>query len=124
MPVFRAGKYAPRFSAGGESRFVRFHLDDDATGQRIRHIYETSGYVCDPHGAIGHQALDTALQQDLEALGVFLHTAAPCKFGDVVAPEIGTDPHMPDRLKAIIDRPKQAVNIAATYAALKDYLLS
>ena len=31
---------------------------------------------------------------------------------------------MPDRLKAIIDRPKQAVNITATYAALKDYLLS
>ena len=55
---------------------------------------------------------------------MFLHTAAPCKFGDVVAPEIGTDPDMPDRLKAIIDRPKQAVNIAATYTALKDYLLS
>ena len=55
---------------------------------------------------------------------MFLHTAAPCKFGDVVAPEIGTDPDMPDRLKAIIDRPKQAVNIAATYAALKDFLLS
>ena len=101
-----------------------FHLDDDATRQRIRHIHDTSQYVCDPHGAIGHQALDTALNEDSEALGVFLHTAAPCKFGDVVAPEIGTDPDMPDRLKAIIDRPKQAVNIAATYAALKDYLLS
>ena len=101
-----------------------FHLDDDATRQRIRHIHETSGYVCDPHGAIGHQALDSALEADPEALGVFLHTAAPCKFGDVVAPEIGTDPEMPDRLKAIIDRPKQAVNITATYAALKDYLLS
>jgi aspartokinase/homoserine dehydrogenase 1 len=35
-----------------------------------------------------------------------------------------TDRDMPDRLKAIIDRPKQAVNITATYAALKDYLLS
>ena len=43
---------------------------------------------------------------------------------DVVAPEIGADPDMPDRLKAIIDRPKQAVNIDATYTALKDYLLS
>jgi hypothetical protein len=31
---------------------------------------------------------------------------------------------MPERLKAIIDRPKQAVPIAATYADLKDYLLS
>ena len=31
---------------------------------------------------------------------------------------------MPDRLIAIIDRPKQAVHIDATYAALKDYLLS
>lgn len=31
---------------------------------------------------------------------------------------------MPDRLIAIIDCPKQAVNIDATYASLKDYLLS
>ncbi len=145
------GNYQPRASVatisnamdvGAPSNFIRltrlfgddldafrstvsgFHLDDDATRQRIRHIHKTSGYVCDPHGAIGHQALDTALNEDPEALGVFLHTAAPCKFGDVVAPEIGTDPAMPDRLNAIIDRPKQAVNIAATYTALKDYLLS
>ena len=146
-----SGDYQPRASVatisnamdvGAPSNFIRltrlfgndlkafrstvsgFHLDDDATRQRIRHIHETSGYVCDPHGAIGHQALDAALQEDQEALGVFLHTAAPCKFGDVVAPEIGADPEMPDRLKAIIDRPKQAVNIDATYASLKDYLLS
>ncbi len=145
------GNYQPRASVatisnamdvGAPSNFIRltrlfgddldafrstvsgFHLDDDATRQRIRHIHKTSGYVCDPHGAIGHQALDNALNEDPEALGVFLHTAAPCKFGDVVAPEIGTDPAMPDRLNAIIDRPKQAVNIAATYTALKDYLLS
>ena len=152
VPEYLAtGDYQPRASVatisnamdvGAPSNFIRltrlfgddlnafrntvsgFHLVDDATRQRIRHIHETSGYVCDPHGAIGHQALDSALEADPEALGVFLHTAAPCKFGDVVAPEIGTDPEMPDRLKAIIDRPKQAVNIDATYTALKDYLLS
>jgi threonine synthase len=152
VPEYLAtGDYQPRASVatisnamdvGAPSNFIRltrlfgddldafrstvsgFHLDDDATRQRIRHIHKTSGYVCDPHGAIGHQALDNALNEDPEALGVFLHTAAPCKFGDVVAPEIGTDPAMPDRLNAIIDRPKQAVNIAATYTALKDYLLS
>ena len=64
--------------------------------------------------AIGHQALDSALRS---TLGVFLHTASGTSLN-------GTDPEMPDRLKAIIDRPKQAVNIDATYAALKDYLLS
>ena len=152
VPEYLAtGKYTPRASVatisnamdvGAPSNFIRltrlfgddlnafrntvsgFHLDDDVTRERIRHIYDTSQYVCDPHGAIGHQALDTALNEDSEALGVFLHTAAPCKFGDVVAPEIGTEPDMPDRLKAIIDRPKQAVNIAATYAALKEHLLN
>jgi len=152
VPEYLAtGTYSPRPSVatisnamdvGAPSNFIRltrlfdddldafrkqvqgFHIDDDATRARIRHIHQTSGYVCDPHGAIGHQALDAALKQDPEAIGVFLHTAAPCKFGDVVAPEIGSDPDMPDRLKAIIDRPKQAVNIDATYAALKDYLLS
>ena len=101
-----------------------FHLSDADTRTRMAQIHKDSGYVCDPHGAIGHQALDAPLQQDPEATGVYLHTAAPCKFGDVVAPVIGQDPEMPERLTAIIDRPKQAVPISATYTALKDYLLS
>ena len=101
-----------------------FHLSDADTRTRMAQIHKDSGYVCDPHGAIGHQALDAPLQQDPDATGVYLHTAAPCKFGDVVAPIIGQDPEMPERLTAIIDRPKQAVPISATYTALKDYLLS
>ncbi len=101
-----------------------FHLSDADTRTRMAQIHKDSGYVCDPHGAIGHQALDAPLQQDPDATGVYLHTAAPCKFGDVVAPVIGQDPEMPERLTAIIDRPKQAVPISATYTALKDYLLS
>ena len=101
-----------------------FHLSDADTRTRMAQIHKDSGYVCDPHGAIGHQALDAPLQQDHDATGVYLHTAAPCKFGDVVAPIIGQDPEMPERLTAIIDRPKQAVPISATYTALKDYLLS
>ena len=101
-----------------------FHLSDADTRTRMAQIHKDSGYVCDPHGAIGHQALDAPLQQDPEATGVYLHTAAPCKFGDVVAPVIGKEPEMPERLTAIIDRPKQAVPISATYTALKNYLLS
>jgi len=101
-----------------------FHLSDADTRTRMAQIHKDSGYVCDPHGAIGHQALDAPLQQDHDATGVYLHTAAPCKFGDVVAPIIGQAPEMPERLTAIIDRPKQAVPISATYTALKDYLLS
>ncbi len=99
-----------------------FHLDDAATRERMRRVYEASGYVLDPHGAIGHAALDAVLEEDTAARGVFLHTAAPCKFGEVVAPIIGRAPDMPDRLAAIIDRPKEAVTIPATDEALSDYL--
>jgi threonine synthase len=147
----QSGKYQPRPSVatisnamdvGAPSNFIRltrlfgddfdafkakvqgFHLSDADTKERIASIHKDSGYVCDPHGAIGHAALDAPLKQDPDATGVYLHTAAPCKFGDVVAPIIGEDPEMPERLQAIIDRPKQAVPIAATYTALKDYLLS
>ena len=147
----QSGQYQPRPSVatisnamdvGAPSNFIRltrlfgddfdafkanvqgFHLSDADTKERIASIHKDSGYVCDPHGAIGHAALDAPLKQDPDATGVYLHTAAPCKFGDVVAPIIGEDPEMPERLQAIIDRPKQAVPIAATYAALKAYLLS
>ena len=40
-----------------------------------------------------------------------------------MAPVIGKEPEMPERLTAIIDRPKQAVPISATYSALKSFLL-
>ena len=46
------------------------------------------------------------------------------KSNDVAPTEICTHPDMPDRLIAIIDHPKQAVDIDATYADLKNELLS
>ena len=152
VPEYLAtGDYQPRASVatisnamdvGAPSNFIRltrlfgddlnafrntvsgFHLDDDATRQRIHHIHETSGCVCDPHGAIGHQALDTVLNEDPEALGVFLTPLHHANSETLSRRKSAPIPYMPDRLKAIIDRPKQAVNIDATYAALKDYLLS
>ena len=99
-----------------------FHLDDAATRERMRRVHDASGYVLDPHGAIGHAGLDDALAREPGATGVFLHTAAPCKFGEVVTEATGFAPPVPPHLQAIIERPKQAVRIPATYAALQAYL--
>jgi len=143
------GEYQPRRSlptisnamdVGAPSNFVRilrlfeddlerlratvrgFHLDDDATRERMRQVHDASGYTLDPHGAIGHAGLDAPLAQRPGATGVFLHTAAPCKFGDVVAHAIGHTPPIPPHLQEIIERPKQAIGIPAAYAALRAYL--
>jgi threonine synthase len=99
-----------------------FHLDDAGTRERMRRVHSASGYVLDPHGAIGHAGLDDALALEPGATGVFLHTAAPCKFGEVVADATGHAPPVPPHLQAIIERPKQAVRIPATYAALRGHL--
>ncbi|MDG1051474.1 MAG: threonine synthase [Planctomycetota bacterium] len=151
VPEFlETGRYRPRPSVatisnamdvGAPSNFVRlthlfgddleafrgtvrgFHLDDEGTRQRIKQVHDDAGYVVDPHGAIGHAALDAALEEDPAATGVFLHTAAPCKFGEVVAPVLGEEPAMPERLREIVNRPKQSVEISANDAALKAYLL-
>lgn len=56
--------------------------DDDAIIETMQATYEKTGYVLDPHGATGYQSLLDGLHED--EIGVFLGTAAPIKFLDVV----------------------------------------
>jgi len=88
----------------------------------IRKVYLNTGYMLDPHSAIGYLGLITK-QKDEDTPGIFLATAHPAKFNDVVAEETGELPDIPKRLAKCMNREKQTIRMGNDYGELKDFLL-
>ena len=89
----------------------------------MKDLYGTYAYTADPHGAIGFAALsDYITENDFQGIGVFLETAHPVKFLDVIPKEITEHITLPESIQAIIDKEKSAMQISS-YKELKDYLL-
>lgn len=98
--------------------------DDDATRRAIREVYARTGYVLDPHTAVGYLGLKEALAgEDDERSGIVLATAHPVKFREHVEPLIGRAIEVPERLARCLERESRARPLAAELAELKAFLL-
>lgn len=95
---------------------------DDQTRQIIEEVYNRYHYLMCPHTAIGYGGLRHFLTKD--EVGVFLSTAHPSKFKDVVEPLISDEVEIPLRLQKIIDKDKQVIPMSTEFAQFKSYLLS
>jgi threonine synthase len=115
---------------GGDIEALRrdvrgFAYEDGRVVAEIGRVYREHGYLLDPHGAIGWLAVNDALRSaDEEATGVFLATAHPAKFREVVEPAIGQAVPLPPVLADAITRPRHAMNLSAEYADLRVLLRS
>ncbi len=96
---------------------------DEETRAAIREVYGTYGYVLDPHGAVGYLGLREALRDRPEATGIFLATAHPAKFADVVEPLVGCPVPLPERLAACLRREPQVIKVGPEIGALRPVLL-
>jgi len=83
--------------------FHGFRLDDDATEAEIRRVYETTGYLPDPHTAIGIAAA-RALPPAPAVTTVAVATAHPAKFPDAIERAVGWRPPLPPRLADLSSR--------------------
>jgi len=99
------------------------HYTDDETRTAIKQVYSKYNYLMCPHTAIGYMGISQALEDDDGTTGMFLSTAHPAKFGDIVEPLIGQDVDMPARLKKIINRKKVAIPISRKYEDFKAFLM-
>ena len=99
-------------------------ISDEETVATILDLYKNHHYLPDPHGAVGYLALQRYLAAHPGAKGIFLETAHPVKFYDVVEPLIGSTIPLPENVKTLLNRQKHSVRIAPDYAQLKEYLLS
>jgi threonine synthase len=103
--------------------FSSYAYTDTQTREAMKEIQKQSGYIADPHGAVGYLGLKQFLRDHPQYYGVFLETAHPVKFLDVVEHTLGIEQPLPKQIADIIKRKKQAIPID-TYRELKEYLLS
>ena len=100
-----------------------YRYTDEDIADTIRRVYHQDGYVLDPHGACGYQALCEAMLSPSET-GVFLETAHPAKFKSTVDSILGIDLEIPAKLQAFMNGEKQSVELSREFDEFKSYLLS
>ena len=94
---------------------------DDQIRETMRQCYAETGYILDPHGACGYQALVDGLQPG--EIGVFCETAHPAKFKEKVDDILSIDVEIPDRLAAFMKGEKQSVPMTKNFEDFKKYLM-
>ncbi|CAN5736433.1 threonine synthase [soil metagenome] len=99
-------------------------ISDDETRACIKAILDKENYLLDPHGAVAYVALNNYLATNKNAKGIFLETAHPVKFYDVVEPVIGRSVPIPESVKEQLTKEKKSIKIAADSDLLKDFLMS
>jgi threonine synthase len=101
-----------------------FSFTDKETKDAIRTVFERTGYIMCPHTAIAYLGLKKYQQTDFKELtGVFLSTAHPAKFIDVLDQDIAARVEIPASLLALADKPKVSEVTEAKFEKLKSYLL-
>jgi threonine synthase len=147
---FRTGHYAPQpaqptisnaMDVGDPSNFVRIlelfgqdvnqlqavlsadTVSDADTTATMAQVWQQQGYLLDPHGAVAYTALRRYLARHPAAAGLFLATAHPVKFPEVVEAITGQPIPLPAAVQHLQGRPKQSIALAASYEALRAQLL-
>ena len=105
-----------------KENLVGYAYNDEQTAECIKEVKGRTEYLLDPHGAVGYLGLKAYLENNPAEAGVFLETAHPAKFGDVVEPIIKELVSMPDRLKAYAEGEKVAIEIGPNVDELKRVL--
>lgn len=93
------------------------HTDDDVR-TAIATLFEKYGYVADPHTAIGF----LGIPQKRTGLSIFLATAHPAKFREVVQPVIKKEVPLPDALAETLARKKVVQRIRPELVELSKLL--
>jgi len=94
---------------------------DNEIRATLRQVYETYGYLLDPHGTCGYRALSEGLKPGEE--GFFLETAHPAKFKGNVEAIIGSEVAIPATLQAFMTGKKQSVPMTSKFEDFKAFLL-
>ena len=101
-----------------------YSISDEETRQTMEEVYDKENYLLDPHGAVAYLALKNYLEQHPGEQGLFLETAHPVKFYDVVEPVIHQQIPIPESVQSILNKEKQSILMEADFNDLKEYLLN
>jgi threonine synthase len=102
-------------------------FSDDDVRATIRRVHDEHGYLLDPHSAIAYLGLVGQVGRVGQAgqvapVGIFLATAHPAKFAEIVEPIIGRVVEKPAPLAQALARPRHIIRIEPSLAAVKGML--
>lgn len=98
---------------------------DEQTADAMRKVRSATGYLMDPHGAVGWLGLEQFQQaHGQDGAGVFLETAHPAKFIDAVEMVTGTAVDLPPELLALSGLRKRSIPFGKEYGEFRDWLRS
>jgi threonine synthase len=106
-----------------EKDFSSYSYTDAETEITIKDIYNKTQYIAEPHGAVGYLGLKKEMAKQPNSVGVFLETAHPIKFLDVVEPLLEIKLPIPTQIESVLGKEKVSTKIA-TYDEFKSYLES
>jgi len=100
---------------------------DDEVRTTIKRVFDQRGYLLDPHSAIAYLGLKASTPGGAgvsrpssdNRIGIFLATAHPAKFGEIVEPILGRTIETPLPLAQALARPRHILKIDATFAAVR-----
>lgn len=95
---------------------------DDEIAETLKDTYDKTGYLLDPHGAVGYRSLIESLKEN--EIGIFLETAHPAKFKDTVEGIIQNKIEIPTKLAEFMNGTKKTVKMSSAFPAFKKYLLT
>lgn len=95
--------------------------NDDQIRETLLSVYKSTGYLLDPHGAVGYRALAEFIKDG--ETGIFLETAHPAKFTETVEEVVGKgNVPMPGKLQAFMKGEKLSIQFSAKYDLFRAYL--
>lgn len=96
------------------------HVSDDVTRQTVRELSQL-GYISEPHAAIAYRVLRDTLQPG--EFGLFLGTAHPAKFKEVVDEILSSDLPLPAELAERANLPLLSHQMAADFVPLRAFMM-
>ncbi len=94
---------------------------DNQIRETLLSVFKNTGYLLDPHGAVGYRALEELLTDG--ETGIFLETAHPAKFPETVEDITGKgNVPMPQKLQNFMKGEKLSIEFPAKYQAFREYL--
>lgn len=106
-----------------KNKLTSYSISDEETKATIEDVNSKHGYLLDPHGAVGYRALQEYLQSHKRQQGMFLETAHPVKFYDIVEPVINAKVPLPEGMQEIMKKSKVSLKMGTQYDELRSYLL-
>ncbi len=102
-----------------QSEFSAHAVNEAAVKHEMKTVWDTTGYILDPHSAVGVRAARELLKVQPEIPVIALSTAHPAKFPDAVESATGVRPSLPPHLADLMERKETLSYVANDLSAVE-----